>query len=59
MSGKQGPTLLAVTDKHPTPEEMDEPVSADPLSFEQIVESLLAVPPLEDDDYAAKRRPAD
>jgi hypothetical protein len=50
---------LAVTDKHPTPEEMDEPVSADPLSFEQIVESLLAVPPLEDDDYAAKRRPAD
>ena len=36
--------------KQPTPEELDEPVSADPLTFEQVVESLLVVPPLEEEE---------
>ena len=37
--------------KRPTQEELEEPVSADPLTFEQIVESLVVtVDPVEDDD---------
>ena len=39
-----------VAKKRPTPEELDEPISADPLTFEQIVESLVATHPTEQDE---------
>lgn len=48
-----------MTDKHSTPEETDEPIDVDPLTFEQIVKSLLAMAPSEDGNYAANRRAAD
>ena len=41
--------MVVASNKHPTPEEMDEPISVAPLTFEQIVESLLAAPPSKDD----------
>jgi hypothetical protein len=36
--------------KRPTQEELEEPISSDPLTFEQIVESLVATPPTEQDE---------
>jgi hypothetical protein len=40
----------AVAKKRPTPRKLDEVISSDPLTFEQIVESLVATPPTEQDE---------
>ena len=36
--------------RRPTPQEMDEPIVSDPLTFEQIVDSLVTTHPTEDDE---------
>jgi len=39
-----------MVNRRPTPEELEEPISAEPLTFEQIVESLVAPASTEPDE---------